>query len=128
MIVDVHKASVRVPGTSANLGAGFDCIGMAVDRWLTASVDVDSGDAPVTIRREGSLASLALPPEDDALYVGFTAACAAVDRAVPERLAFFVDSEIPVARGLGSSSAALVAGARLADGDRLELVRAVAGG
>lgn len=115
MIVDGHKASVRVPGTSANIGAGFDCIGMAVDRWLTASVDVDSGDSPVTIRREGTLASLTLPPEDDALYVGFIAACAAVDRAVPERLAFFVDSQIPVARGLGSSSAALVAGARLAD-------------
>jgi homoserine kinase len=92
---------------------------MAVDRWLTASVEaadkVDSGDSPLTIRREGTLASLALPAEDDALYVGFIAACAAVDRAVPVRLVFSVDSEIPVARGLGSSSAALVAGARLAD-------------
>jgi homoserine kinase len=119
MIVDVHTARVRVPGTSANLGAGFDCIGMAVDLWLSASVEaednVDSGGAAITIIREGSLASLALPPEDDALYAGFIAACAAVDRAVPERLAFFVDSEIPVARGLGSSSAALAAGARLAD-------------
>ena len=41
MTVDAHTASVRVPGTSANLGAGFDCIGMAVDRWLTASVEAD---------------------------------------------------------------------------------------
>jgi homoserine kinase len=118
MTVDVHKARARVPGTSANLGAGFDCIGIAVDRWLTASVEaqdkVDSG-AAVTISREGSLASLTLAPEDDALYAGFVAACAAGDRAVPKRLAFSVASEIPVARGLGSSSAALVAGARLAD-------------
>ena len=118
MIVDVHRARVRVPGTSANIGAGFDCIGIAVDRWLTASVEaqdkVDSG-AAVTISREGSLASLTLPPEDDALYVGFVAACAAGNRAVPGRVAFLVDSAIPVARGLGSSSAALVAGARLAD-------------
>jgi homoserine kinase len=118
MTVDVHKARVRVPATSANIGAGFDCIGIAVDRWLTASVaardKVDSG-AAVTIKREGSLASLTLAPEDDALYAGFVAACEAVDRAVPKRLAFSVDSEIPVARGLGSSSAALVAGARLAD-------------
>ena len=92
---------------------------MAVDRWLTASVEaednVDSGGAAVTVTRAGSLASLALPPEDDALYAGFVAACTAVDRAVPERLAFSVDSGIPVARGLGSSSAALVAGARLAN-------------
>jgi homoserine kinase len=119
MIGDVHTARVRVPGTSANLGAGFDCIGMAVDRWLSASVEADdnlhSGDAAITIGREGTLASFALTPEDDALYAGFIAACAAADHAVPERLAFFVDSEIPIARGLGSSSAALVAGARLAD-------------
>jgi homoserine kinase len=119
MIVDVHTARVRVPGTSANLGAGFDCIGMAVDRWLTASVEADdnprSGKPAITIIREGALASLALTPENDTLYAGFVAACVAGDREVPERLAFFVDSEIPVARGLGSSSAALVAGARLAD-------------
>jgi len=119
MIGDVHTARVRVPGTSANLGAGFDCIGIAVDRWLTASVkagdNLQAGDAAITINRKGALASLALPPEDDTLYAGFVAACVARDRAVPERLAFSVDSEIPIARGLGSSSAALVAGARLAD-------------
>ena len=119
MIGGVHAARVRVPGTSANLGAGFDCIGIAVDRWLTASVEAGdnflSGNAAITIRREGALASLSVPPEDDTLYAGFIAACAASDRAVPARLAFVVDSEIPIARGLGSSSAALVAGARLAD-------------
>jgi homoserine kinase len=115
----VRTASVRVPATSANLGAGFDCIGMAVDRWLTASVEADdnphSGKAAITIIREGTLASFALTPEDDMLYAGFIAACAASGRAVPGRLAFRVESEIPVARGLGASSAALVAGARLAD-------------
>jgi homoserine kinase len=114
-----HTARVRVPATSANLGGGFDCIGIAVDRWLSASVEADhdlrSGDAAITIGRGGTLASLALAPEDDAVYTGFVAACVAGGRAVPKRLAFFVDSEIPVARGLGASSAALVAGARLAD-------------
>lgn len=119
MIGGVRTARVRVPATSANLGAGFDCIGIAVDRWLSASVEADdnlrSGNAAITISRGGTLASLALTPEDDILYAGFVAACAAGGRAVPERLTFFVDSEIPVARGLGSSSAALVAGARLAD-------------
>ncbi len=119
MTGNVQNAHVRVPGTSANLGAGFDCIGIAVDRWLTASVEavdnLDSGDAAITIKRKGALASLAIPPEDDTLYAGFVAACAAANRAIPERLAFSVDSEIPIARGLGSSSASLVAGARLAD-------------
>lgn len=119
MIGGVRTASVRVPATSANLGAGFDCIGMAVDRWLTASVEADdylrSGEAAITINRQGTLASLALTAENDMLYAGFVAACVAGGRAVPNRLDFFVNSEIPVARGLGASSAALVAGARLAD-------------
>jgi homoserine kinase len=119
MIGDIRSANVRIPATSANLGAGFDCIGIAVDRGLSASVEVDdnpgSDSAAITIRREGMLASLVLLPEDDTLYAGFAAACVACDRAVPARLAFIVDSDIPVARGLGSSSAALVAGASLAD-------------
>lgn len=115
----VHTASVRVPATSANLGAGFDCIGIAVDRWLSASVEaedsVHSGDAAISIRRSGMLATFAPLPGDDALVAGFVAACTASGRPVPERLQFVVHSEIPVARGLGASSAALVAGARLAD-------------
>lgn len=114
-----RTASVRVPGTSANLGAGFDCIGIAVDRWLSASVEADdnrsSGAAVITISRDGTLASLAVPPEEDKLVAGFAAATLAGGRAVPKRLSFVVNSEIPVARGLGSSSAALVAGASLAD-------------
>ena len=120
MISDVRSANVRIPATSANLGAGFDCIGMAVDRGLSASVEADddarSDSPPIAMRREGMLASLAIAPEDDMLYAGLTAACAAGGRSVPAHLSFVVNSDIPVGRGLGSSSAALVAGASLADG------------
>ncbi len=119
MTAETRAASVRVPGTSSNLGGGFDCIGVAVDRWLSASVEASgsrgSGELAVTMSRKGTLGALALAPKDDALYAGFVAACTSAGRAIPNRLAFVVDSEIPVARGLGSSSAALVAGARLAD-------------
>jgi homoserine kinase len=119
MTSDSRRASVRVPASSANLGAGFDCIGIAVDRWLTASVEADddlsANQAAITISRDGTLVSLNLPPKDDVLYAGFAAACVERDRSIPARLVFSADSDIPVARGLGSSSAALVAGARLAD-------------
>ena len=119
MTSDIRTAHVRIPATSANLGAGFDCIGIAVDRGLSAWVEADddprSSGAPVSIRRDGTLASLAVAPEDDTLYAGFIAACAAGGRSVPAHLSFVVDSDIPVSRGLGSSSAALVAGASLAD-------------
>jgi len=113
-----RSARVRVPASTANLGAGFDCIGFAVDRWLNASVVVgenSSGVPEVTIQRAGTLASLELSSADDAVVAGFAAACAARGHTIPPRLAFELHSEIPVGRGLGSSSAALVAGASLAN-------------
>src|SRR4051812_18813193 len=116
---DASRARVRVPATSANLGAGFDCVGVAVDRWLSAAVDVpaDSLRHPpeLTITRRGTVASMSLGAEDDAVYAGFKAACAARGKTPPAGMHFVIDSEIPFARGLGSSSAALVAGARLAN-------------
>ncbi|MGH7720535.1 MAG: homoserine kinase [Gemmatimonadaceae bacterium] len=111
-----HHAQVRVPASTTNLGAGFDCVGMAIDRWLTASVTLGGAtDARVSLERGGTLSSLAHAAEDDLLYRGFAAACATRKRPVPRGLQLSVTSDIPVARGLGSSAAALVAGARLAD-------------
>ena len=112
-----ESARVRVPASTSNLGAGFDCVGFAVDLWLEARVTVGgAGAAPgVTMQRGGSLAALDTPPHEDLAYVGFAALCARSGAAVPERLAFALTSEIPVARGLGSSSAALVAGEALAN-------------
>jgi homoserine kinase len=112
----VRSASVSVPGSTSNLGGGFDCVGMAIDRWLHAHLQVDQhGSQAVTIARDGTLRDLTCDPSDDLLYQGFAAACVAKGRAIPSGLTFAVTSEIPVARGLGSSAAALVAGAALAD-------------
>ena len=108
------SARVRVPATSSNLGAGFDCIGIAIDRWLTASTTLSGRHSGITTYRGGQLAALALPPEEDLLAVGFRAACRAAG-VNHEGIAIDATSEIPVGRGLGSSAAAIVAGALLAD-------------
>src|SRR5712671_3722973 len=110
------KAHVRVPASTSNLGAGFDCVGVAVDRWLTASVTAsEDGDARrVTMNRSGALANLDEPPELDLVHAGFTLLCEARQRPVPKCIDYDVSSTIPVARGLGSSAAALIAGAMLA--------------
>ena len=110
------KARVRVPASTSNLGAGFDCIGVAVDRWLTASVSVNDADdaTRVTIKRTGAVAKLTLAADDDLVHLGFTLACQARNHAVPKRVDYEVDSTIPVARGLGASAAALIAGTLLA--------------
>lgn len=112
------SARVRVPATSSNLGAGFDCIGIAIDRWLTASATLGGTDRGITIHRGGQLAALTVPPAEDLLAMGFRAACTAAGVAAGvEEVGVAIDatSEIPVGRGLGSSAAAIVAGALLAD-------------
>lgn len=111
-----RTARVRVPASTSNLGAGFDCIGVAVDRWLTASVQIDEKSAKPTIARGGSLAKLTHRAEEDLVHAGFRLACEASRMAMPRGLAYEVSSTIPVARGLGASAAAIVAGALLAKG------------
>ena len=101
------NVTVRVPGSTSNLGSGFDCVGLAVPRWLTLSIEPATAG---TIERRGTLAGLKTPYEEDLLVRGGSAAARAVGKTVP-LLALTVDSEIPVARGLGSSAAAVVAGA-----------------
>ncbi len=109
------SVTVRVPASSSNLGAGFDCVGVAVGRWLRLSARRASpgaaAAAPVTLERIGTLATLAVPADEDWLYRGFAAACRRAGHGVPPGLVLAAESEIPVARGLGSSAAAAVAGA-----------------
>jgi homoserine kinase len=91
-------------------------VGVAVDRWLTASVrQAESGSPEAEFEREGTVASLTVRDSHDAIYVAFRAAAGAAKIAIPERLRFHISSEIPVGRGLGSSAAAAVAGAALAN-------------
>jgi homoserine kinase len=109
--------TVRVPASASNLGAGFDCVGVAVTRWLEVTARIGAAartNSPVALVRRGTLAALTTPPEDDHLYRGFRAVCRAASRDVPAALELSAESGIPVARGLGSSAAATVAGAAAA--------------
>ncbi len=111
-----RNARASVPASTSNLGSGFDCVGMAVDRWLAASVETSDAWTGVRMMRAGTLAALKVDPTRDLLYDGFVAACHRCRVPVPTGLDFQATSSIPVSRGLGSSAAALVAGAALADG------------
>ena len=118
------SARVRVPATSSNLGSGFDCIGIAVDRWLVASVTL--GGTGISIRRGGTLSAVRVRADQDLFTRGFRAACAA-GGASPTGGGATIEatSDIPVGCGLGSSAAAIVAGALLADAAfELDLSRA----
>lgn len=88
---------VRVPASTSNLGAGFDCLGLALDIWL--EVSLVEGEGPP--QRFGTIENLD-PADDIVLRI--------VNDRLPPRQHLHVRSDIPVARGLGSSAAAAVAG------------------
>ena len=104
--------TVRVPATSANLGPGYDSLGLAVSLHdvLTASV-LPSGGLEVEVEGEGA----ATVPRDErhlvvrALRAGFAALGTA-----PPGVRLRCVNAVPHGRGLGSSSAAIVGGLALA--------------
>lgn len=98
---------VRAPASSANLGPGFDTLAIAVDRYV--SVEVVPADA-LRVHTEGEGAGLF----DDASHL---AARVAAEVLGHDRFAVTVRSQIPVARGLGSSAALAAAAAAAAGSD-----------
>ena len=97
----------RAPASSANLGPGFDTLAIALDRYVEVEVEPAS---KLIVRSEGEGAGLA----DDPSHL---AARVAIDVAGTDRLAITVRSQIPIARGLGSSAALAVAAAAAAGAD-----------
>lgn len=97
---------VRVPASSANLGAGFDCLGLSLPLYTTVRVQPA---ATTEVQPLGAL--LAGTPADESNYVYRCMADLAQElgQTLPP-LRLEIESEIPLARGLGSSAAALLAG------------------
>lgn len=98
-----RRRLVRVPASSANLGPGYDVLAAAVSLFLELDVEetgeffLDPGELDVSTGRDNLVvrAFESLHPADG--------------------IAFRLNSEIPLARGLGSSAAAIVAGLFAAD-------------
>jgi homoserine kinase len=105
------RISIRAPATSANLGPGFDCLGLALD--LCNEVTIDTGGAPgVSWSGEGAGE---LPTDGtDRVSRTMAAVAAAAGRELPA-LALHGHNAIPLERGLGSSAAAAVTGVLAAD-------------
>lgn len=101
-----HKIVIRVPATTANLGPGFDCLGMALDIYNTVAVDRDK-EPGVDITGEGAqhLARNA----DNLVCRAFTALFQQAGQPAPPVL-LSCHNDIPLSRGLGSSAAAIVGG------------------
>mgnify|MGYP001176289095 CR=1 FL=1 len=103
----IQKVSVRVPATTANMGPGFDCLGLALDIW--SELSVERGPFSVTMNGEGGVADSMPLDRTNLVVIAAEAAFEAAGKSVPE-LMYRSGNGIPYSRGLGSSSAAIVAG------------------
>ena len=95
---------IEVPATSANLGSGFDCLGLALTMYN--QVWMEEADGVEIISRDG----LSIPvDESNLIYWSAKKLYERCSRRLPG-LHIEQQSDIPMARGLGSSSACIVAG------------------
>lgn len=95
--MSTRRVVVRVPATSGNLGAGFDCLGMALDLW--AQVTLTAGDAQPPSR-----------PIEGLITEAGHAYYRSTGKRAPAGLSATWEGPVPVARGLGASAAARVGG------------------
>ena len=107
----MNNVSLKIPATSANLGLGFDTMGLAVNKYLY--IKATESDKWEFEFLDEELRDL---PNGEANFVASTAIGIAktYNKVMPD-LFIEMSSEIPLTHGLGSSSSAIVAGIELAN-------------
>jgi homoserine kinase len=105
---------VRVPASTSNLGPGFDCFGLALKLYLTVKATAVAGTSErCRVITTGAKENEALPRNAVNLIYRAMAFAAGREGLVLPPLELLVHNEIPLASGLGSSAAAIVAGIKL---------------
>ncbi|KPU45954.1 homoserine kinase [Oxobacter pfennigii] len=97
--------TVRIPATSANLGPGFDCLGMALSIYNTISVELSDKLVIETIQSGTGVEENA----DNLIFQSFKKLYDSLGKPVPN-VKIIQDVNIPISRGLGSSAACIVGG------------------
>jgi homoserine kinase len=103
--------TVRVPASSANLGPGFDALGMALDVYLTCRF---RKSASLVIRAEGRDAAGIPTGPDNLIWQTAQAVAQSLSLDMPP-IELEIQNDIPLGKGMGSSAAALTAGVVIAD-------------
>jgi homoserine kinase len=98
--------NLRVPASSANLGPGFDCLGLAVALYMRCQAEFAD-------QLQISGCPAAYQNADNLVYRAYGQAARTLGYQ-PRALRLHIESEVPFSHGLGSSAAAIVAGAAAA--------------
>ncbi|MBS1821165.1 MAG: homoserine kinase [Acidobacteria bacterium] len=104
---------LRLPATSANLGPGFDSLGLAMALYLTIDASIAETGA-FSIEATGRNADLCSAVENNLILTTYVDVVANAGK-LASRLDLRLHNEIPLGMGCGSSAAALVAGVMLAN-------------
>lgn len=109
--MSVKAFSVKVPASTANLGPGFDSIGLALDLYLTVHVSGASVSSVQYLTESyGSISTAS----DNLLLTTIEFTANRYGKTVPP-VKLEVETDIPLSRGLGSSASAIAAGVEIAD-------------
>lgn len=111
-----QSAFVCVPASTSNLGAGFDCFGLALKLYLNVEARVDSeSQTPCSVELfSDEHSSLIACDENNLIYRAMKITAERSSKTLPN-VQLKIQNEIPLSAGLGSSAAAIVAGIELAN-------------
>ncbi len=111
------KISVKVPATTANIGPGFDCLGMALPIYNTITIEETvlpgTGIEINAISEDASANDLMfehIPMDETSIIYKAVELLYNSIGQTPSELKITVQSQIPIARGLGSSASVIVGG------------------
>jgi len=133
-----RRLVIDVPASTANLGAGYDCLGLALDVCNRVAVEAVDGDGGLSIEVTGEGEGELPPVRSNRFVVGLEHALEASIGPRPAAIGWRIamHNRIPLSRGMGSSAAASVGGVfaghvlggeRLSLGEQLRLATAIEG-
>lgn len=107
-----RRIVVDVPASTANLGAGYDCLGLALELLNRVTVEAVEGDGSVELATTGEGEGELIGSRTDRFVMGLERALQAQLGPRPASIGWRIaaHNRIPLSRGLGSSSAAAVGG------------------
>ena len=107
-----RRLTVEVPASSANLGAGYDCLGLALELTNRVTVEATDGDGSVSLGVTGEGVGELPASRSNRFVAGLDGALEAALGPRPASIGWRIamDNRIPLSRGLGSSAAATVGG------------------
>src|SRR6188768_4486050 len=111
--LDGSRVTVEVPASSANLGAGYDCLGLALAITNRIEVEIRAwGRGLIELTVEGEGRNELTEDRDNRFVRGLESALRAARGDLPDEVGWRISmqNDIPLARGLGSSAAATVGG------------------